>query len=128
MRRKEIGAAIRSLLESSVPTVTWTERLAGANRGKEICGSITCDRVAYSWQDKTTLVATATYSIYLVDTPSSGTVDDIADDVFTALHADDLDGMVIDSNVLTVMYGAAQGKPDIGVVMMEYEVKYIEEW
>lgn len=128
MRRKEIGAAIRSLLETSVPTVSWTERLAGASRGKDVCGSITCDRVTYQWQDKTTLIATATYSIYLVDTPSSGTVDDLADEVFTALHSDNLDGMVIDSNVLSVLYGSAQGKPDIGVVMMEYEVQYMEEW
>lgn len=128
MRRKEIGAAIRSLLETSVPTVTWTERLTGANRGKDICGSITCDRVQYAWSDKTTLVATAKYSIYLVDTPSSGTVDDIADEVFTTLHSDDLGGLVIDSNILEIIYGAAQGKPEIGIVMMEYEVQYIEEW
>lgn len=128
MRRKEISGAIRSRLESSVPAVIWTERLTGASRGKEVCGSVTCDRVSYRWEDKTSLVATATYSIYLVDTASTGMVDDLADEVFTTLHADDLDGAVIDSNVMQVMYGSAQGKPDVGIVMMEYKVEYYEEW
>ena len=128
MRRKEISGAIRSRLESSVPAITWTERLTGASRGKDVCGSVTCDRVSYRWEDKTSLVATATYSIYLVDTNSGGMVDDLADEVFIALHADDLDGAVIDSNVLNVMYGSAQGKPDVGIVMMEYKVEYYEEW
>ena len=128
MRRKEISGAIRSRLESSVPAITWTDRLTGASRGKDVCGSVTCDRVSYRWEDKTSLVATATYSIYLVDTNSGGMVDDLADEVFIALHADDLDGAVIDSNVLNVMYGSAQGKPDVGIVMMEYKVEYYEEW
>ncbi len=128
MRRKEISTAIRSMLETALPTVRWTERLAGASRGKEVCGSVTCDRVSYRWDDKTTLVATAVYSIYLVDTATTGGVDDMADLVFSALHADDLDGLAIDSNILNVMYGCAQGKPDVGMVLLEYQIEYVEEW
>ena len=128
MRRKEISGAIRSHLESFVPAVKWIERLSGASRGKEVCGSITCDRVSYQWEDKMDLIATAIYSIYLIDAASTGTVDDLADEVFMALHAEDLGGAVIDSNVLQVVYGCAQGKPDVGVVMMEYKVEYYEEW
>ena len=92
MRRKEISGAIRSHLESFVPAVKWIERLSGASRGKEVCGSITCDRVSYQWEDKTDLIATAIYSIYLIDAASTGTVDDLADEVFMALHAEDLGG------------------------------------
>ena len=128
MKRKEINRAILSLLESSASSVEWSERLAGASRGKNICGSVTCDRISHVWDDKQCLIATAVYSIYLVDTPCTGTVDDIADDVFSALHSDDLGGLAIDSNILNVVYGGAQGKPEVGIVMMEYEVKYNEEW
>ena len=128
MLRKDISGAIRAALEAAVPSVKWTERLQGASRGKDIIGSVTCDRVSYRWDDKTTLIATATYSIYLVDTPSTGTVDDLADAAFAALHADDLGGIAVDSNILNVMYGCAQGKSDIGVVLMEYQVEYVEEW
>lgn len=128
MRRKEVSAAICSLLESSVPAVKWVERLSGAGRGKDVCGSVTCDRVEYRWEDKSDLIATAIYSIYLVDAASGGVVDDLADDVFEAIHADDLGGVVLDSNVERVVYGGAQGKPDVGIVMMEYKVEYYEEW
>lgn len=128
MRRKEISGAIRSHLESFVPAVKWIERLSGASRGKEVCGSITCDRVSYQWEDKTDLIATAIYSIYLIDAASTGTVDDLADEVFMALHAEDLGGAVIDSNVMQVVYGSAQGRPEVGIVMMECKVEYYEEW
>lgn len=128
MRRKEISGAIRSHLESFVPAVKWIERLSGASRGKEVCGSITCDRVSYQWEDKTDLIATAIYSVYLIDAASTGTVDDLADEVFMALHAEDLGGAVIDSNVMQVVYGSAQGRPEVGIVMMECKVEYYEEW
>lgn len=128
MRRKEISAAIRALLEDSVPAVKWTERLTGASRGADIYGSVTCDRVDYAWDDKTSLVATAVYSIYLVDSASTGAVDDLADEVFQTLHSDDLEGLLIDSNIKRVVYGSAQGKPEIGIVLLEYEINYYEEW
>ena len=128
MLRKNISGAIRAALEAAVPSVKWTERLQGASRGKDVIGSVTYDRVSYRWDDKSTLIATANYSIYLVDTPSTGTVDDLADAAFTALHADDLGGLAVDSNVLNVMYGCAQGKSDVGVVLIEYQVEYVEEW
>lgn len=127
MKRKAITAAIIGLLAEVLPDVSWQERISGAARSKAVEGSVTNDRISYRYDDKDCLVATGLYYIYIVDANSVESVDEMSDTAFKALNDEDLGGMAIVGDVKRVIYGTPQGKPQVGVALLEYEVTYYEE-
>ena len=127
MRRKAITAAIIELLAKALPDIRWQQRISGAGRGKDVEGSVTNDRIAYHYDDKESLVATAVYHIYIVDANSTENVDELADVAFKALNDDDLDGIAVVGEIKRIIYGSPQGKPQAGIALLEYEVTYYEE-
>ena len=126
MRRNEVTQAIIECLKNAVPEVPWGVRITGANRSKVVEGSVTCDRVSFEYDSKDSLVAKATYLIYIIDPNSTENVDVLGDKVFFALNNDDLDGVVICGDVTNITYGSAPGITGSGVVLLNYSVEYYE--
>ena len=82
-------------------------------------------KISYEWLDKFTKAATATFSIYVMDISSTNEVDNIADDIIRVLSNNrTLSGTVVDSLVQEVIYGMAQGRPDVGAVLIHFVVTY----
>lgn len=127
MKRKEVTAAVIKRLAEALPDIRWQQRVSGAGRGKDVEGSVTNDRISYRYDDKDSLIASAVYYIYIVDANSTENVDEMADVAFKALNDDDLDGLAIVGEIKRIIYGSPQGKPQAGVVLLEYEVAYYEE-
>lgn len=124
-RREEVTAAILELLEEEVPEVLWRTANAGAERNRQITGSINCDRISFTTDCKGEREATAQYTIYILDASSITGVDDIADRVDAILTANpDINNWATDSIVKEIIFGVAQGKKDSGVAIIIFEVKF----
>lgn len=123
-RRKAVSDAIFNMLTENVPEVTWTKFFKGFQRGKGVVGSVVSDSVAFEYDAKNQLVATAKYTIILADSENTETVDDIADTVFELLDNDDLNGEATIGEVKRITYAAAPTKSEAGAVLIDYEVKY----
>lgn len=127
MRRAEVTQTIFDYLKTSVPEVPWSVRLSGANRSKEVEGTVSCDRVSFQYDTKDSLVAKAIYGIYILDANSTENVDALADKVFAVLNNDDLGGVVICGDITQIQYGSKPGMAGSGVAMLTYVVEYYEE-
>ena len=123
-RRKAVSNAIFNMLAENVLEVTWTKFFKGFQRGKGVVGSVVSDSVAFEYDAKNQLVATAKYTIILADSENTETVDDIADTVFELLDNDDLNGEATIGEVKRITYAAAPTKSEAGAVLIDYEVKY----
>ena len=124
-KRTEVEEALYSLLMDQFPEIHWQKLVTGVARGREMMGTIAGERISYEWLDKFTKAATATFSIYVMDISSTNEVDNIADDIIRVLSNDrTLSGTVVDSLVKEVIYGMAQGRPDVGAVLIHFVVTY----
>ncbi|MDD3894914.1 MAG: hypothetical protein PHU36_07830, partial [Syntrophomonadaceae bacterium] len=87
-RREEVSSALLELLKEEIPEVAdWKSAATGAKRGKEISGTVSCDRVRFGFDAKSEREATATYSIYVLDPTSVTGVDAIADHIDSVIMA-----------------------------------------
>ncbi|MBR6635948.1 MAG: hypothetical protein IKK97_00705 [Phascolarctobacterium sp.] len=127
MRRAEVTNAILTTLQANVPAVPWSAKVFGAATSNKVEGTIACDRVEYQYDSKNSLVATATYYVYIVDVNSTNDVDGLADAVFQCLNNDDLAGVLIVGDIVRISYGVAPGKANSSAVLMEYVVQYYED-
>jgi hypothetical protein len=88
---------------------------------------VACDSVTFEYDSKDiSVVANATYYVYIVDLNSTVDVDGLADEVFQCLNNDDLGGVLIVGDVVRINYGLAPGKPKSSAVLLEYRVKYYD--
>ena len=126
MRRTEVTNAILETLTACVPSIPWTSKVIGVAASKSVEGTIACDKVSFGYDAKNSIVATATYYIYIVDVNSTTDVDGLAEQVFECLHNDDLGGVITVGDILQITYGVAPGKPNSSAVLLEYVVKYYE--
>lgn len=122
--RENVTAAILEIAKNTVPSVKWATKLVGANRGGDIEGSVSCDRIDYTYKAKGLTFAQASYSVYIVDVNSVDGVDGFADELFDALHDSDLNGTCVKALITRVQYGAANGYPNVGVVLLTLEAQY----
>ena len=127
MRRAEVTNAILETLQVKVPSVTWTSKVAGVATSNAVEGTVACDSVTFEYDSKDiSVVANATYYVYIVDLNSTVDVDGLADEVFQCLNNDDLGGVLIVGDVVRINYGLAPGKPKSSAVLLEYRVKYYD--
>jgi hypothetical protein len=124
-RRKEVEDAILRILADEVADVPWGSAVVGARRGRGPEGTVACDRVSFKADDKDGREATAVFSVCVVDGAGGGRAEEIADGADAALAANPtLDGWATDSFVRGMFFGVAPGKPEIGVALLELEVKF----
>lgn len=126
MRRAEVTNAILEALQAGVPDISWTAKIAGVATSNKVEGTIACDRVTFEYDSKNSLVANATYFVYIVDLNSTNDVDGLADAAFQCLNNEDLGGVLIVGDVVRINYGIAPGKPNSSAVLLEYAVKYYD--
>lgn len=122
-KREEVTKALMDLLGQEVPEVSWSQQLTGAARSKELEGSVSCDRISFEWNAKNVRMATASYSIYLLDANTLDGVDELADKIDSVLCEHwHLGGIAVNSAVKEIIFGAAQGKTNAGMALIEYDV------
>lgn len=126
MRRNEITNAILDTLTTNIPSVPWTSKIIGVATSNTVEGTVACDSVTYQYDAKDSLVARATYYIYIVDLNSTNDVESVADQVFSVLNNSDLDGALIVGDIVRINYGVSPGKPNSSAVLLEYVVEYYE--
>ena len=127
MKQAEVTGIILDQLRNKVPQIPWSARLTGADRGRTVMGTVTCDRVAFFYDTKDDLVAKAEYKIYILDANSTENVDELAEVVFAALNNDDLGGALIVGDITDIVYGSSQGKPNSGIAALTYVIEYYKE-
>jgi hypothetical protein len=124
-RRKEVEDAVLRILADEVSDVPWGAAVAGAKRGRSLEGTVACDRVSFKADAKDGREATAVFSVYVIDGAGGGRAEETADKADAVLAANPtLDGWATDSFVRRMFFGVAQGKPEIGVALLELEVKF----
>lgn len=125
-RREEVSEALLELLKEKIPEVTdWKSAATGAKRGKEISGTVSCDKIKFTLDAKGEREATATYSIYVLDPASITGVDNIADHIDAALTDNpDINKWATDSRVKEILFGVAQGRETAGLALITLEVKF----
>lgn len=124
-RRTEVTEALLRILQDEAPEVSWNMAVTGAKRGKEVEGTVTCDRIRFEDEGKGEREATAEYSIYILDARSLESVDALADKVESILTANaTLDNWATDSRVKMLVFGAPQGRPNVGLALIDFEVKF----
>ena len=127
MRRTEVTNVILETLQTNVPSVPWTSKVSGVATSNSVEGTVACDSVTFEYDSKDiSVVANATYYVYIVDLNSTVDVDGLADEVFQCLNNDDLGGVLIVGDVVRINYGLAPGKPKSSAVLLEYRVKYYD--
>ena len=124
-RREEVTAVLLELLQTEMPEVSWNKQLNGAVRGNELKGTVSCDRLEFEWTAKNVRMATASYAIYLIDVTSIDGVDALADKIDVILCENwQLGGAVTNSVVKSIIFGAAQGSPNAGMALINFEVLF----
>ena len=124
-RREEVTAALLELLQTELPEVSWNEQLTGAVRGQNLQGTVSCDRISFERNAKNVRMATASYSIYMIDANSLDGVDTLADKIDSVLCENwHLGGIATNSVVKSIIFGAAQGKTNAGMALVEFDVLF----
>lgn len=124
-KREDVTKALIDLLTEQLPEVSWNEQLTGAVRGQELQGTVSCDRISFEWNAKNVRMATASYSIYLIDANSLDGVDALADKIDNVLCENwHLGGIATNSAVKSIIFGAAQGKANAGMALVEFDVLF----
>ncbi len=113
------------LLQDQMPDVHWGSLVTGANRTNRLEGTLSCDRITYKKKKKNGRKGVLSFSIYLLDTQSIEGVDALADELDAILtQYPDLGGWCTDSRVKEIIFGAAQGRANVGVALINYEVYF----
>ncbi len=124
-RRTEIMDVLMGLLQDQMPDVHWGSLVTGANRTNRLEGTLSCDRITYQEMTKNGRKGVLSFSIYLLDTQSIEGVDALADELDAILtQYPDLGGWCTDSRVKEIIFGAAQGRANVGVALINYEVYF----
>lgn len=126
-RQSEITNALASLVKKAVPSVNWNVNIVGANAGKCVEGTISCDEVSYEQEAYDVCTATATYSIYVLDINGKTDIDNMSDVLFKAVHNNDLNGLIDNGLVKRVVFGTPRGNTKAVAMLMEYQVEYMQE-
>lgn len=123
-KRTEVTEALAEIVREAVPDVPWSVNIAGLNASKDVQGTISCDRVAFDQQAADLIIATATYTIYVVDMSGDAQIDDIGDALFDALNCSDLNKTCLVCYVNNIIYGAPRGNPKAMAVLVELQAEY----
>lgn len=126
-RQSEITNALASLVKKAVPSVNWNVNIVGANVGKGVEGTISCDEVSYEQEAYDVCTATAIYSVYVLDINGNTDIDSMSDVLFGALHNNDLNGLIDNGLVKRVVFGTPRGNTKAVAMRIEYQVKYMQE-
>lgn len=126
-RQSEITNALASLVKKAVPSVNWNVNIVGANVGKGVEGTISCDEVSYEQEAYDVCTATAIYSVYVLDINGNTDIDSMSDVLFGALHNNDLNGLIDNGLVKRVVFGTPRGNTKAVAMLMEYQVEYVQE-
>lgn len=126
-RQSEITNALASLVKKAVPSVNWNVNIVGANVGKGVEGTISCDEVSYEQEAYDVCTATAIYSVYVLDINGNTDIDSMSDVLFGALHNNDLNGLIDNGFVKRVVFGTPRGNTKAVAMLMEYQVEYVQE-
>ena len=73
-KRTEVINALLRIVEEAVPSVPWSVNITGSNVSKNIEGTVSCDRVLFDQQARDLILATATFSVYVVDMGASAQI------------------------------------------------------
>lgn len=126
-RQSEITSALASLCRKVVPGINWNVNIVGANAGKGVEGTISCDEVSYEQEAYDVCTATAIYSVYVLDINGKTDVDNLCDVLFKALHNSDLNGLIDNGLVKRVTFGTPRGNTKAVAMLMVYQVEYMQE-
>lgn len=126
-RQSEITNALASLVKKAVPSVNWNVNIVGANAGKGVEGTISCDEVSYEQEAYDVCTATATYSVYVLDINGNTDIDSMSDILFGALHNNDLNDLIDNGLVKRVVFGTPRGNTKAVAMLIEYQVEYMQE-
>lgn len=123
-KRTEVTNALLRIVEEAVPSVPWSVNITGSNVSKNIEGTVSCDRVLFDQQARDLIIATATFSVYVVDMGASAQIEDIGDTLFSALNNSDLDGTCLRCDVNSIIYGAPRGNSKAMAMLIEVVAEY----
>ena len=123
-KRTEVIEALAGIVREAAPDVPWSVNISGSNVSKGIEGTISCDRVAFDQQAAGLIIATATFSVYVVDMSGDAQIDDIGDALFEALECSDLNSTCLVCYVKNIIYGAPRGNQKAMAILIELEAEY----
>lgn len=122
--REEINETILTACRSILPDIQWTSRLVGAERGRGVQGTISCDRIEFINKSKQKTHGLAKYEIYVISFDGTYDVEEAADTIFDTFNKTNMGGLCVFSEVTRIIYGSAQGYKDSDVCMLNIDVEF----
>ncbi len=121
-----ISSEIRSILESTLPEISWKEGILGASIPAVPSGTISADEIRFESRTKIDGLATISFLIYLIIPDSvSRSVEADAMTIRRALsNESDLSGLAWNSEIKKITFGIAPGIPGrtAGAAVLQYDV------
>lgn len=122
--RNEIEETILTACRNVLPDIQWTSRLVGAEKGKGVQGTISCDRIDFINKSKEITHGRAKYEVYVIDFVGTYDVESAGDIIIDTFNKTNMGGVCVFSEVTRVIYGSAQGYKDSNVCMVNLEVEF----
>ena len=122
--RNEITSTILTACQAVVPDIKWGLAFTGANKSKEIEGTVSCDEITFKQVAKGETHATAEYSIFIVDMGRGYDVDAAADALFSIFNRSNMGHICYNVSVNRIVYRAVIGVPASNICKLELTIEY----
>lgn len=121
---QDVTESLLNVCAQVVPEVKWGVAVIGANVGKEPEGTVSCDKVSFEHTARRCVLATAEFSVYVIDINANIRVEDIGDKLFDALMLTDFDGSILVGKVKNISYGTPKGVSKAVAMVLEFEAQF----
>jgi hypothetical protein len=132
-RLHRISDELLAILKEEVPDIPWTESVIGPSFPQTLTGYICCDTVEYESYTKQAAAANALYTIEIIcpdpqHMNSVRQVETLAIQVKDVLRKNgNIDGWALSSMVNRIVFATPAGMKHVGVAIMEFAVRFIDE-
>jgi hypothetical protein len=131
---RKISDELEAILTDEIPAIPWKSEVMGPAFPKELKGFICCDSVDFSPNTKVSQIAEAEFTIEIIcpnpkDKANDTTlVEDYAMQIKDVLQKNrSIDGWAQDSAVRKILFATPAGVSSIGIAIISFIVKYIDE-
>ena len=129
-RLHEVANALLALLADEVSAIPWVEEIIGPKFPKETTGTLSCSQLTFKSNAEATTTASAVYNIAIIAPDPAKNASDpryiesLALQVYAALQDSNLDGWADNTIIKRIIFGAAPGRIECGMALIEIVITF----
>lgn len=122
--RNDITSTIFTACQAVIPDIKWSYVFTGANKSKDVEGTVSCDKITFKELAKGETYATANYTIFIIDMGKGYDVDSAADALFKVFNQSNMGNICYNVDIKSITYGSVIGVPASSLCKLEMTVEY----